>query len=64
MSQVTYFPRIPTSRKVLPSQYQRLLRKRRIIVNFAISTTEFMDSMQRAADSMARFMKIVTTDDW
>ena len=56
MSQITYYPRIPTSRKVVPSQYQRLLGSRWIIVNFNVDTDAFMDALQNIADSLNRAM--------
>ena len=56
MSQITYYPRIPTSRKVLPSQYQRIKRQRWIIVNFNIDTNAFMCALQNIADTLNRAM--------
>ena len=56
MSKITYDPRIPTSRKVLPSQYQRIKRQRWIIVNFNIDTNAFMCALQNIADSLNRAM--------
>jgi hypothetical protein len=57
MSRIIYDPRIPTSRKIVPSQYQRLRRSRSIILTLGINTSEFMAAMKRAADSMARVMR-------
>ena len=57
MSKITYDPRMPTSRKVLPSQYQRLRASRSIILTLGINTDEFMDAISRAADSMGMVMK-------
>ncbi len=56
MSQITYHPRIPTSRKIVPSKYQRMRKQRWLIVHFSIEVDSLMESMQRAADSMGRLM--------
>ena len=57
MSQITYDPRIPTSRKVVPSQYQRLRASRWIILTMGVDTSEFMEALELAANSMALVMK-------
>lgn len=57
MSRITYYPRIPTSRKLVPSKYQRMRRQRTIVLNVSITFREFMDAMQRAADSMGQLME-------
>ncbi len=57
MSQITYHPRIPTSRKVLPSQYQQARQQRWIIVNFNIDTNAFMCALQNIADTLNRAMR-------
>jgi hypothetical protein len=57
MSRITYHPRIPTSRSVLPSQYQRLRASRWIIVNFNVDTNAFMDALQNIADTLNRAMR-------
>ncbi len=54
MSKITYYPRIPTSRKVLPSQYKRLRASRWIIVDFNIDTNAFMCALQNIADTLQR----------
>ncbi len=50
MSKITYYPRIPTSRKVLPSQYQRIRGKRDIILNLRLDTMQFMRAMWRVSE--------------
>jgi hypothetical protein len=57
MSKVTYRPRLPTSRKVVPSQYQRLRASRWIIINFNVDTNAFMDALQNIADTLNRAMR-------
>ena len=57
MSRLTYGPRIPSSRKLLPSKYQRVVRNRSIIVNWGFTVDEFVEAMQRASDSMGRLME-------
>ncbi len=57
MSQITYHPRIPTSRKVVPSQYQRLRQSRWMILTLGINTDEFVEAMQHAADAMGVMMR-------
>ncbi len=51
-----YGPRIPTSRKVMPSQYQRIHRNRNVIMNLAVTIDDFVEVMQRASDSMGRLL--------
>ncbi len=52
MNKITYHPGIPTSRKVVPSQYQRMRRTQGLIVTW----DEFMDALQNIADSLNRAM--------
>ena len=57
MSKLTYHPRIPTSRKVVPSKFQRMRAERWIVIDLAINADAFMEAVQDMADSLQRAME-------